>query len=372
MPGHADDGGHDGRVTVGDAEAGHEGAVDLHHVDGEPAQVGERRVPGAEVVEAEAHAGELQLLERLDRGVDVVEQHRLGDLEVQAGGVGAGVRQRPGDPLGQVGLGQLAGREVDRHEDLGADPLPVGELAARLAQQLGAEGADEAGVLGHGDELGGAHAGVRRVDPAGQRLEAEEAAVGQLDDRLVGEPELAPLEAPAQAQLEGAALLDLRAHLDVEDLDAGIGLDGAGHGDTGVGDELVDGLPSPPTSATAMPTAAPMNASSSSMTKARSIDSTTRGGEVGGGGGVGDALDHDDEAVLREAADERVGPDRGHDPAGGLAHEAVTGGVAEGIGDDRDPLEPDEEHGDRAAVHGERAPGRRRGAPRAAPGSGAR
>ena len=54
-----------------------------------------------------------------------------------------------------------------------------------------------------------------------------EAPVGQLHDGLVGELELAALEPAAEAQLEGAALLDLRAHLDVEHLDAGVGLDGA-------------------------------------------------------------------------------------------------------------------------------------------------
>ena len=40
---------------------GDERLVDLHHVDRKPAQVGERRVAGAEVVEAEADTGQLQL-----------------------------------------------------------------------------------------------------------------------------------------------------------------------------------------------------------------------------------------------------------------------------------------------------------------------
>ena len=140
-----------------------------------------------------------------------------------------------------IRVGRLPGREVHRHEDLGPDPLPVGELGAGLAEQLAAEGADQTGALGDGDELGRPHARRGRVDPAGQRLEPEQAPVGQLHDGLVGQAELAPLDAAPQAELERAALLDLGAHLDVEHLDGHLGVDGAGHGDAGVGDELVDG-----------------------------------------------------------------------------------------------------------------------------------
>ena len=38
------------------AEAGDEGPVDLHDVDGEAAQVAQRRVAGAEVVDGQPHA----------------------------------------------------------------------------------------------------------------------------------------------------------------------------------------------------------------------------------------------------------------------------------------------------------------------------
>ena len=232
----------------------------------------------------------------------------------------------------------------------------MGQLPAGLAEQLGAQGADEPGVLGDRDELRRTHAGGGRVDPAGERLEAEEAAVGELDDGLVGEAELAPLEAAAQAQLEGAALLDLRAHLDVEDLDTGLGLDGTGHGDAGVGDELVDraGL--------AVDVAVGDGDADRGADEGlvvvddegalHGLDDP--GGEVGGGGGVGDPFDHDDEAVLGEAAHERVGADGGDDAAGGLTHQAVAGGVTEGVGDHGDALEADEQHGHGGAV--ERGP----------------
>src|SRR5690606_26076887 len=48
--GERQDGGHDGGVVGARPEAVDEGPVDLEHVDGEPPQVRERRVAGAEVV----------------------------------------------------------------------------------------------------------------------------------------------------------------------------------------------------------------------------------------------------------------------------------------------------------------------------------
>ena len=59
---------------------------------------------------------------------------------------------------------------------------------------------------------------------------------------------------------------------------------------------------------------------------------------------------HDHEAVLGEAADERVGAHGGDHTAGGLAHEAVARGVPQGVGDHGDALEADEQHGDGGAV----------------------
>ena len=65
-------------------EALHEGLVDLHEGQRQAAQVGERRVAGAEVVEADLHAEVRDALELVeDVGVQVHDR-RLGELEVQA------------------------------------------------------------------------------------------------------------------------------------------------------------------------------------------------------------------------------------------------------------------------------------------------
>ncbi len=51
-----------------------ERAVDLERVDGELAEVGERRVAGAEVVDGDAHAELLDLAQAAHGGVGVAHQ----------------------------------------------------------------------------------------------------------------------------------------------------------------------------------------------------------------------------------------------------------------------------------------------------------
>src|SRR3954453_71862 len=69
-----------GRVL---AEVLHERAVHLHGVDRELAQVGERRVAGAEVVDRDPHAELPQCLEVANDRSAILHQHGLGDLEHQ-------------------------------------------------------------------------------------------------------------------------------------------------------------------------------------------------------------------------------------------------------------------------------------------------
>src|ERR1700754_1735760 len=62
--GHGDDCGDDGAVAAALVDLGDELAVDLHPVDGEVAEVAERGVAGAEVVEGDADAEVAELHER--------------------------------------------------------------------------------------------------------------------------------------------------------------------------------------------------------------------------------------------------------------------------------------------------------------------
>ena len=60
----------------------------------------------------------LEPVERTDRVLHVVHQRALGHLEAQPGRIEPGQVEHVGHHLDQLGIGQLAGRQVDRHLDL--------------------------------------------------------------------------------------------------------------------------------------------------------------------------------------------------------------------------------------------------------------
>ena len=78
----ADDRLGDGRVLRVGLEVGDERDVDLQRVDREMLQVRQRRVAGAEVVDRDREALVAQLVEHLANRVEVVQQARLGDFEL--------------------------------------------------------------------------------------------------------------------------------------------------------------------------------------------------------------------------------------------------------------------------------------------------
>ena len=93
-------------------EVGDERDVDLERVDREVLQVRERRVAGAEVVDRDREAFVAQLVQHLADRVEVVQQARLGHLELDprrlaagaahdvAGCAARGPRDRTGAPTG--------------------------------------------------------------------------------------------------------------------------------------------------------------------------------------------------------------------------------------------------------------------------------
>ena len=97
-------------------DAGHERPVDLDRVERQVLEVRQRRVAGPEVVEHEADTQVAQAAKRPDARLGLVHQHALGDLELEGAGVEAGLREDRRRRPRQVGLGELARRQVDRHE----------------------------------------------------------------------------------------------------------------------------------------------------------------------------------------------------------------------------------------------------------------
>jgi hypothetical protein len=76
-----DAGGPDRPVGPAALQAHHARPVDLDDVGGEQLEVGQRRVPGAEVVDRDLDAVRLERGQVLRGAADVVDEHRLGHLK---------------------------------------------------------------------------------------------------------------------------------------------------------------------------------------------------------------------------------------------------------------------------------------------------
>ena len=217
---HRDDRAQDVAVALVLGDAVDELAVDLDRLDREALDVVERRVAGAEVVEHQPHAEALEVLQHGGRRGRLLHQDALGQLEPQALRRHAGLAQDAGELVGQRGLGELAAGEVDGQAgevDRGVGG-PARELAAGLAQHPAPERDDQPALLGDGDERAREHDALARVAPAHERLDGDDAALVEVDERLVVELELVALERAAQVVLELEALDHAAADRGVEEL----------------------------------------------------------------------------------------------------------------------------------------------------------
>src|SRR5439155_1286787 len=105
----AHDGLDDRRAVVVGEDAVDEGLVDLQRVDRQQlAQVAQRRVADAEVVDGQLDAERLELAQHHQRRVGVGEHRALGDLQAQALGREAGLLEGLGDDGDELGRAELA------------------------------------------------------------------------------------------------------------------------------------------------------------------------------------------------------------------------------------------------------------------------
>ena len=121
--------------------------------------------------------------------------------------------------------------------------VPRHDLMGGGLQDRSAEGDDLAVLLRQADEVGRVDDAAGRVAPADQRLDADDPAGRQLDDRLVVDGEVAAADAPAQVGVQLVSLDDGAMHLRVEDLGPALAVGlGPVHRDVGIAQELVDEL----------------------------------------------------------------------------------------------------------------------------------
>ena len=133
-------------------EVGDERDVDLERVDREVLQVRQARVAGAEIVDRHRKALLAQLLQHLADGVEIVQQARLGDLELDPRRLAARVAHDLGDALRQIVAIELPSGQVHRHRQRHAGFAPRDALFGRGAQHPVAEDVDQARFLGQRNE----------------------------------------------------------------------------------------------------------------------------------------------------------------------------------------------------------------------------
>jgi hypothetical protein len=152
----------------------------------------QRRVARAEVVEHDAHAERLEVVQRPVGGHVGAEEGGFRDLQDQLGHRETSVRQRLAHDACEAGLGQLLGRHVHAQLECAAGLRRQGrDRFAAFAQHPGAKRHDRAGLLGQRDELAGRDLAELRMAPAQQRLHAQQLAPHDLEQRLEHEAHLA-------------------------------------------------------------------------------------------------------------------------------------------------------------------------------------
>ncbi len=217
-----------GRVRLGAllvAEAPYEGAVQLEHGHRQPAQVGQVRVPGAEVVDGDPHAHVAEGLEGLERPPRGAHDRGFGELQLEQLRCEPGLGEDPGDIADQVGVPDLPDRDVDGDEDRGvAGPLdlPAPRLPACGPQHPAPQLDDGAVLFRDPDEPIRRQTPELRVAPPDQGLHPAHRAALQIHQRLVLQLELAALDGRPEGGAEGLAGHPVGVALRVEEGPAGL------------------------------------------------------------------------------------------------------------------------------------------------------
>ena len=321
-----------------------EAAVDLELVDRQVFQIGQRRQPGAEIVDRDRHTPVTQLVEQAQVLFDVVDQGVLGELDLQALRRAAGGIDGAAVLLQQHVATELAGRHVDgnphRRQAVG---IPLHQLAGGFGQHPAAQRHHQAGALGHVDEIRRAEQAALRVLPAHQRLGADGAAAGQLDDRLIEQPQLAAFDRLPQLRLDAQAVLRGGAQVGIEHhhLVLAVGL-GAVHRQIGgpqhlAGTAAVDRKPCHADAATQVQQAA--------VEQERTAERFADPMAIGIGIAVAVRVGADDDELV---AAEAVGPgarrQRRRQAPRHLAQQHVAGGMAERVVDLLEVVDVDRDH----------------------------
>ena len=212
-----DDGARDGCVVAVAEHIADKAAVDFELVQRQPLEQRQRGVAHAEIVQRQRHAQRLERVHFGQRDFHAVGQHAFGQFELEVLRADAGALDFGYHPLDKLGVAELADADIDRNAQVGGQrpARPGGQLLAGRLQHPLAQWQDQAAFLGHLDEGIRPEQSERRVLPAQQRLDADEAALA-VDLRLVVQPELVLAQGDMQLGADGGAGVDRLLHLGVK------------------------------------------------------------------------------------------------------------------------------------------------------------
>ena len=176
---------HDALVLRIHVDPAHEGPVDLQHVHRHLPDPGEGGVAGPEVVDRDPEATGVEILEDRLRTVRVGHRRGLRDLDDDLRRIDTALPDPFEDPLREVGLPELTGREVEADGQIDVQLPPRLGLVDELPDHPVADRLDQTELLGHGDEVAGWHHRAVGLDPPDQRLHAAHAARREVEDGLV-------------------------------------------------------------------------------------------------------------------------------------------------------------------------------------------
>ena len=177
------------------------GALDLQPVERQPSERGERGMRAAEIVERDFDALAPQPIEGRGDNGEIVDERRLGDLELKPARIEASLVDQSAHGLAQQRRAQLRGREVNRHPQVLG---PFRHRPRRLAQRPGTDFIEDGGSFGGGDKLAGVEIALRGAPPAQERLEPRRAPGCNGDQRLKIKPKFAGAQGVAQGRVKSA------------------------------------------------------------------------------------------------------------------------------------------------------------------------
>src|SRR5712691_9687205 len=144
----------DRRIVPGLVDPVHERAVDLQAVDRQPRQVAQARIACAEIVHGDLHAERFQAIQNIGCLLPILDQHALGELELQTARLELGRAHGALHGFDEAGAAELArGNVYGKAQRSVARLVPGLDLAATLDHGELAQRVDQVRVLGDRHEL---------------------------------------------------------------------------------------------------------------------------------------------------------------------------------------------------------------------------